>query len=133
MCIFPHSATIAITETIDKTGKANKMVTDWEDKNKRKELGQHLQNLREARKITQQQLSKSAGCSKNYVSAVERGINKLTVPLLLEYCEALHLTPNDILGYAPNRLDHIEVLDLFEGLSKDEQELAIRLLKAIKK
>ena len=75
------------------------MLADWDMPENRKRLGQRLQELREQAGITQLELSIKARCSKNYISALERGINKLTVPMLLEYCQATHLTPNKILEY----------------------------------
>lgn len=75
------------------------MIQDWEQREKRRALGMRLQSLRISKGVTQLQLSELAGCTKNYISAVERGVNKLTVPVLLEYCNALGMTPDEVLGY----------------------------------
>ena len=108
------------------------MVTDWEDPIRRKELGQRLQQFREDAHMTQGDLSIAAGCSKNYLSAIERGVNKLTVPLLLEYCRALHKTPNEILGFEDSgRSVNPELLDIVETFTEEQQELAKRILRAI--
>jgi len=38
-------------------------------------LGQRLQQCRESRKVTQQEMADAAGHSKNYISALEHGTN----------------------------------------------------------
>ena len=86
--------------------------------------------MREDHGVTQQQLSILAGCSKNYLSAVERGVNKLTVPVLLEYCNALKVTPNDILGFESSDLND-ELQEVISRMSKDERERAASILKLL--
>ena len=57
--------------------------------------------LREARiaaGITQQQLCKRLKRNRNFVSAIERGSHRLDAVELIEYCEALGLDPQDVLG-----------------------------------
>ena len=108
------------------------MVKDWENPKKRRELGQRLQQLREDAGITQGALSAKAGCSKNYLSAIERGVNKLTVPLLLEYCLALDKTPNEILGYEDGgRKANPVLLDIATSLDEEKAQLAIKILKTL--
>ena len=108
------------------------MVKDWENPQKRRELGQRLQQLREDAGITQGDLSAEAGCSKNYLSAIERGVNKLTVPLLLEYCLALNKTPNEILGYEDSgRKANPALLDIATSLNEEKTQLAIKILKTL--
>ena len=108
------------------------MVTDWEDPTKRKELGQRLQQLRETAGITQGDLAIAAGCSKNYLSAIERGVNKLTVPLLLEYCLALDKTPNEVLGYEDSgKRANPALMDVVTSLEEGKTKLAVKLLRAL--
>ena len=107
------------------------MLSELESSQKKKELGQRLQELREQAGITQLVLSEKAGCTKNYLSAVERGVNKLTVPLLLEYCAALHKTPDEVLGYDDGRKLNSELLDIIGAFNKEQYEQAIKILKAL--
>lgn len=53
------------------------MLADWDLPENRKRLGRRLQELREQNDSTQLEFSIKAGCSKNYISARERGVNKL--------------------------------------------------------
>lgn len=86
--------------------------------------------LRESKGITQQQLSEKAGCSKNYLSAVERGVNKLTVPLLLEYCDALRISPNDVLGYTSDSIGD-ELTASIRALDEEQKIRALKILAAL--
>ena len=107
------------------------MLDEWSSLQRRKELGQRLQTLREQAGITQLALSEMAGCSKNYLSSVERGKIKLTVPLLLEYCSALHKAPNEVLGYEDGKKHNSELMSIIETFSKEQYEQAVKILKAI--
>ena len=109
----------------------NEMLSDWESTEKKRELGSRLQFLREQAGVTQLELSERAGCSKNYLSAVERGVNKLTVPVLLEYCKATHKTPNEILGFNQDKRLNSELLSILDTFDKEQYERAIRVLKAL--
>ena len=41
------------------------------------DLGQRLQMCREAKKVTQAEMAKACNLSKNYISAIERGVKVL--------------------------------------------------------
>ena len=62
-------------------------------------IGRLLQTAREQHRVSQAALCDTTGLSKNHISAVERGVSKASVKMLLGYCEKLNVTPNDILGY----------------------------------
>lgn len=61
--------------------------------------GRMLQSCRESKDVTQADIVKSTGMSKNQISAIECGQSKASVELLLGYCKNLGMTPNDILGF----------------------------------
>lgn len=62
-------------------------------------IGLLLQEARELKGVTQKDMSTFTGLSKNHISAIERGISKASVDLLLEYCKALDMDPNEVLKY----------------------------------
>lgn len=80
-------------------------------------LGKRLKMLREKNGVTQEKMSDEANCSKNYISAIERGVHKLTVPMLIEYCRVLRLSPNEVLGVKTGK-NKFDVL--INSLSQDE-------------
>ena len=76
----------------------------------------------------------SAPCGRSDASASilpERGVNKLTVPVLLEYCPAVHKTPNEILGFDQDERLNSELLSILDTFDKEQYERAIRVLKAL--
>ena len=62
-------------------------------------IGILLQRAREGKNITQKEIAEYTGYSKNHISAVERGVCKASVELLLGYCALLDVEPNKILDY----------------------------------
>ena len=95
-------------------------------------IGEMLKKARERRHISQAEMSEKIGISKNHLSAIERGVNKSSVDLLLGYCKVLRCTPNDILGYSDDLL-----LPELEGelrtLDTDEQRKLAEMARIIKK
>ena len=62
-------------------------------------IGILLQRAREGKNITQKEIAEYTGYSKNHISAVERGVCKASIELLLGYCEIINVDPNTILDY----------------------------------
>ena len=62
-------------------------------------IGILLQRAREDKNVTQKEIAEHTGYSKNHISAVERGVCKASVELLLGYCDLLGVEPNIILDY----------------------------------
>lgn len=53
-------------------------------------IGQRIQKCRKARKLTQEDLAEKCGCSSNHLSAIENGINKPSVELLIKISDILN-------------------------------------------
>jgi transcriptional regulator with XRE-family HTH domain len=54
-----------------------------------KKLGQRIADLRKTRQLTQAQLAKAVGCSVEFISLVERGVNAPSVARLENFSNAL--------------------------------------------
>jgi transcriptional regulator with XRE-family HTH domain len=52
-------------------------------------LGQRIADLRKERQLTQVQLAKAVGCSVEFISLVERGVNAPSVARLEDFANAL--------------------------------------------
>lgn len=63
------------------------------------DIGLLLQRARETKGVTQKEIAEHTGLSKNHISAIERGVSKASVELLLGYCEVLETEPNEILKF----------------------------------
>lgn len=66
-------------------------------------IGQYVQEAREKANVTQGQMSIALGLSKNHISAIECGRSKMSVDILLGYCNRLKTTPDEILHYSKSR------------------------------
>ena len=105
-----------------------------DDKDRNLKIGLALKSCREYAKLTQQELANRTGVSKNYISALERGLHKMTVNNLLDFCIALNVTPNELLGYRideDDHDDHTELISLINGLSKENYEKAVTIIKLL--
>ena len=99
-------------------------------------VGQRLRAIRKKRGYTQEQLAEMAGISPQHCSGIETGAAKVSLPALVQLCNALGTTPNDIL------LDSVpaaakpslawEVETVFSDATADEMYLMLAQAKSIK-
>lgn len=94
-------------------------------------IGQLLQAAREGQHISQADIARATGMSKNHISGIERGTSKTSVDLLLGYCKVLNLTPNEILGYGKPTIEP-SLQAIIEGLTPIEQAKLKDLIALIK-
>lgn len=77
-----------------------------------KRLGQHIAYLRKQRRLTQVQLAKAVGCSVEFISLVERGVNAPSVAGLEVFARVLKVEVVDLFKFArrkPTRTRHIRI------------------------
>jgi len=67
-------------------------------------FGQALRSLRTKRKWTQIDLALRADVDRNYVSLIELGRNSPSVRLMFRLCDALDITPSDLLKDVERRI-----------------------------
>ena len=91
------------------------------------EFGSRLQKMREQGNVTQKEMAEACALSKNYISALERGMNKCNVQTLVGYCNKLRITPNELLDYG----DPDIIVDLKTKLSEMDKQTQQRILKMI--
>lgn len=97
-----------------------------QDENAR--IGHLLKSAREARRVSQAEIAQATGMSKNHISAIERGISKASVELLLGYCCKLDMTPNELLGLSGNEI----LPNLQNALAKMSHAEQVKVLALIK-
>lgn len=79
-----------------------------------KSIGNNIQLARLKMRLTQEALAEKCNVSTNYISSLERGITSGSIPLILDICNILHVTPNYIFKNSINfekSKDSIEVID----------------------
>jgi len=64
-----------------------------------KKLGQRIADLRKDRQLTQVQLAKGVGCSVEFISLVERGVNAPSIARLEDYAKALTVEVVDLFTF----------------------------------
>ncbi len=60
--------------------------------------GKALKKIRIQNHLTQEQLAQMTGLETKYISQMETGRYMGTIKTMLKFCEALNVTPNDILS-----------------------------------
>ena len=95
-------------------------------------IGSRLQKCREDAHVTQKEMADACSLSKNYISALERGVNKCSVLTLLGYCEKLEMTPNEILGFGDSEIN-VELRTLLSKQSAEKQKDILTVVKTMLK
>ena len=91
-------------------------------------IGRLLQDAREAKRITQDEIAESIGMSKNHISKIERGLSKASITVMEAYCRKLDMTPNEILGYRDEDIPK----DLKRAILKLTEKQRIQLIEILK-
>lgn len=63
-----------------------------------KTIANRLQARRKGLRFKQEEVADAIGITKNHISALERGVNKMNLITFVEWCNALRANPLDILG-----------------------------------
>ena len=61
-----------------------------------RKLGQRIAALRRSRRLTQENLAESVGCSVEFISLVERGVNGPTVAGLEKFAKVLEVEVHEL-------------------------------------
>lgn len=64
-----------------------------------RKLGQRIANLRKSRTLTQEQLAEAVGCSVEFVSLVERGVNAPSVAGLEKFARMLKVEVKELFTF----------------------------------
>ena len=94
-------------------------------------IGNKLLAIRKKVGLTQAEVAEAAGLSDRTFADIERGCANMRIDTLLKICNALHITPDEILT-EESSLEHTQA-ELFERLSDcppKEKETALKILSA---
>ncbi len=64
-----------------------------------RKLGKRIADLRRAKKLTQEQLAEAVGCSVEFISLVERGVNAPSVAGLAKFSEVLRVEVKELFTF----------------------------------
>lgn len=105
------------------------------NKQKNIRIGKLLQQARESFGYLQSDMVDATGLTKNHISAIERGVSKASVEMMLGYCKKLNMTPNEILCIPDTKdTNHIlpELKNMLYEMSPEQQRKVINLIKLVK-
>ena len=104
------------------------------------QIGKRIQEHRCNKGLTQEQLAEIIGVSRNYMSAVERGINALSYEKLVDVINVFDCSADDLFQDVINhgvKVKASKLSESLEQLSNDEQariyEVLDTLIKTAKK
>lgn len=98
-------------------------------------IGKRIKFYRNQKNMSQMQLAEKVELSVPYISYIETGTKRISLPVLIKIAEALGTTPNNLLT------DHItpfaeqlpiELLSIIEDLNSYETQFINDMLKALK-
>ncbi len=69
----------------------------------KKKLGQRIAQIRRSEKITQEQLAEAIGCSVEFISLVERGVNAPSVAGLEKFAKVLNIEVKELFAFEGNK------------------------------
>ena len=95
-----------------------------------RKIGNNLLNVRKKAGLTQAEVAEAAGLSDRTYADIERGSVNMKTETILHICEALHITPDEILTEEnPSLLNkQNELFERLNSCSPKEKETALNLI-----
>ena len=96
-----------------------------------RQVGEKLFRIRKHTGKTQLEVATEADISDRTYSELERGVANARISTMLKACEALHITPDEILTDEPTRASarEEEILARLHACNPQDKETALRLLE----
>lgn len=95
-----------------------------------RKVGSRLLLIRKANGLTQAEVAEIAGLSDRTYADIERGIVNMRIQTLLQICEALHITPDELfVDYKDNDIELEELLVLLSNCTAAQKKTATDLLR----
>lgn len=92
-------------------------------------LGENIKHFRKVRKLTQSELSQETGIPRSTIQKYESGsIQNVSIPTVELLGEALHVLPNDLVGWHGVDPEVEELIMKFNSLSDADQLMVNQLL-----
>lgn len=90
----------------------------------KKMIGKQIKTLRQARGMSQEELSEKASINTKYLSAIERGTANPTLDIFIKLADALRVNICDLFNY---QLEPKELAQLVAGLISEGDEIKLQL------
>ena len=94
-------------------------------------IGNKLLSVRKHAGLTQSEVAEAAGLSDRTYADIERGSVNMRIETVLRICQALHITPDEVLTEMPSSISarKEELLQRLEQCTPHEQATALQLLE----
>ena len=95
-----------------------------------REIGNKLLAIRKKYGMTQNEVAEAAGLSNRTYADIERGAVKMRVDTIIHICNALHITPDEILTVRNDETTEMqeELFSRLNACSPKDKETALKLL-----
>lgn len=93
-------------------------------------IGNKLLAIRKRAGLTQEEAAETAGLSSRTYADIERGTVNMRLETIRRICDALHITPDEILTQeeSPLSLRQEEIIARLNACSEKDRDTALRLL-----
>ena len=95
-----------------------------------RQIGNKLSQIRKKAGLTQAEVAEAADLADRTYADIERGTVNMSIETILRICNALNITPDEVLTEEPSETDAMlqELLAELEGCTEKEKKTALRLL-----
>lgn len=95
-------------------------------------IANRIKKARENAKLTQEQLGEKINLSRNEISNLECGKNKLSYKTLRELCDALDICPCELMCGADHKTISDNTIDLIKHMDNEDQIIIYQMVLAYK-
>lgn len=100
-------------------------------------IGMRIRKIRKSRKMTQEHLSELSGISPQHLCQIESAKTKLSLPALVNICNALNVTTDqvlcDVLSASTSEQINSDIAEVFSGCTADEVYLMLSVAENLKR
>lgn len=100
-------------------------------------IGARIKRIRKSQKLTQERLSEMAGISPQHMSQIESAKTKLSLPTLINICNALNVSADkvlcDVLTADTAEQVNADIADTFKDCTVDEVYLMLAVADSVKR
>lgn len=99
-------------------------------------IGIRIKKIRKSKKMTQDKLSELSGISPQHLSQIESAKTKLSLPTLVNICNALDVTADKLLCdvlKAENTEINSDIAEVFDNCTADESALMLSVAENLKR
>jgi len=95
-------------------------------------IANRIKKFRENSQLTQEQLAEKVGLSRNALSNLECGNNKLSYKTLINLCDVLEICPCELICGVDHKTMDQNIADLIKHMDDEEKEFVYHMILSYK-